>query len=102
MPVDTFVFDVTIKENPSENKEKKDSPEDWFTKVSNYNKELLESLDRNFWEKYLDYDELNKWVNSPCPSNEEKQNYFNVSVMIRDCVRFQDMVKSVKSIANKS
>ncbi len=96
------LFDVTIKETPSENKEKKDPPKDWFTKVSKYNKELLESLDRNYWMRYLNYDELNKWANSPCPSDEEKQNYFNVSIMIRDCLRFQNMVKSVKSIANKS
>ncbi len=95
------LFEVTTKETPSENKEKRGSSEDWFEKVSRYNKELLESLDRNYWIRYLDYDELNKWANSPCPSDEGKLNYFNVSVMVRDCLRFQNMVKSVKLIADK-
>ena len=95
------LLEVEIKDTPSQNTEKKESRQDWFEIVSEYNRELMESLNRDYWEKYLDYGALKKWMNSPRPSDEEKEHYLNVTRMLRDCFRFQSMVKSVKSIANK-
>ena len=92
------LYEVTIKEIPSENAEKKKPVEDWFTVASKYNKELLQLLDRTYWERYLDYDVLEKWANSERPSDEEKQRYMYVTVKLRDCLRLQSMINTVKSL----
>lgn len=92
------LYSVAIKETPSESAEKKEPSDDWFVSVSKYGREMIEALDRNYWERYLDYDVLDKWLESPRPSDENKQAYLNVAIKIRDCLRFQSMVDSVKKI----
>ncbi len=95
------LYNESTKDTPSDYAESKKPSKDWFDVISKYNKELLEALDKDYWEKYLDYDVLNKWVNASQPSDEDKQSYFNVTIKLRDCLRYQSMVKTVKSIANK-
>lgn len=98
----TSLYNVSTKDTPSMDNEEQDNRKDWFEVISKYNKELMESLDREYWKNYLDYDALDNWINSPRPSDEDKQSYLNVTIKLRDCLRFQSMVKSVKSIANES
>ena len=93
------LYNVSTKDTPSMDKEEQDNTKDWFEVISKYNKELMESLDREYWKNYLDYDVLDNWINSPRPSDEDKQSYLNVTIKLRDCLRFQSMVKTVKSIA---
>jgi asparagine synthase (glutamine-hydrolysing) len=92
------LYSVSIKDTPSESAENNTPTSDWFTSVSKYGKEMIDSLDRAYWERYLDYEVLDRWIKSPRPSDENKQAYLNVAIKIRDCLRFQSMVDSIKKI----
>ncbi len=92
------LYKLTSKSTPSEEAARKGPSDTWWTDICKFNDDLLSSLDRNYWERYLNYEELGKWISSPCPSEENRQDFLNVTHKLQDCFRFQSMVKNVKGL----
>ena len=96
------LYKLTSKSSPSEEATRKGPSDTWWTDICELNHDLLSSLDRSYWARYLNYEELDKWINSPCPSEEKRQDFLNVSLKLRDCLRFQNMVNNVKGLNYQS
>ena len=68
----------------------------WFERFQAYRASLLDSINREYWKDYLDFDVLDEWRNSPEPSKEERQHCINIAVKLSECLQYQNMVEVVK------
>lgn len=96
------LLEVDYKNNPSEAQlDEQEEKRDWFGRLKPIKEMLARELDREFWKDYLDFEAIDKWINSEKPSDGEKTHYVNVSRRLWDCYRYQNMVKVIKDWAQK-
>lgn len=91
------LYTCTAKNNPSEVNIQRDNT-DWYERFLPYKEFLMNSLDRDYWNTFLDFTVLDQWYASGKPSDEEKERYVSIAVKLDACVQLQNMVKVAKSI----
>lgn len=95
------LYTCTAKDNPSTANMETDTS-DWFEKMKPFKKWISESLDREFWKDYLDFDEIDKWVNSPRPADDEYGHHRNIAKRLRECYQYQNMISVIKDLNRKN
>jgi len=95
MPNSLYI--CTDKDNPSEkNLPKTQDNNDWYSAWEPQKKLLIDSLDWDYWGRYIDKNEIDKWDKSGKPSAEETEMYFNVVNKLRECALFQSNRETIK------
>lgn len=88
---------TTDKSTPSMDGSLEDQ-DDWFENISKWARSFYDALDRDYWEKYLDFDELRKIRDSREPRPEERQSYLSSIYLMGELVQFQNVIKKVKNL----
>lgn len=89
------LYTLTIKESNSYNNVKADP--NWFEAFAAKKKETVELLDRNFWSKYLNYDEIDAWLNRGEPSEEDRLRERSILTCLFYCAMIQNLVEKSRS-----
>lgn len=89
------LYKLTAKEDNS----KKNLPpnEDWYEAFAAKKKEVANLLNRNFWEKYLDYSEIDAWLQRGKPSDEDRSCEKNILTCLFYCAMVQNLVDKSRS-----
>lgn len=89
------LYRCTAKNNPSTlNYHQEDT--EWFEHYAPYKDYLYQSLDRDFWADYLDFDQIDNWYKAPKPSDQDKMQFANIALKLEQCMQYQNMIKTVK------
>lgn len=89
------LYRLTIKSNNSLKNIK--PKEDWFERFKRGKEHLYNSLDWNYWKKYLDYNKITDWFNRGEPESEEEKAYDqNIMQNLNTCFIFQNLIVQVR------
>lgn len=84
------------KEEISERYTKTDP--NWYKKYNKLWKEVLEKLDKEFWEKYLDFEKLNEISNMEEPAGDKEFAFKNNMLSLYYCAMAQCMVEKSRAV----
>lgn len=89
------LYNLTIKANNSKNAEP--LAENWYEKFVTHRDYTINSLNKEFWEKYIDYDLINSWSKRGKPSTVD-ENDLNTTMMyaLTICKKFQNVIEQVR------
>ncbi|MCQ2538578.1 MAG: asparagine synthase-related protein [Lachnospiraceae bacterium] len=92
------LYEVTAKDNPSTaNQEHKPDPE-WVPKFRKHKDWLMGQLNRDYWEKYLDYDVIDNWDVPDEIAQEDKAIHIYRASKLKICLQFQNMIEIVRRL----
>ena len=81
-------------DNLPKNNEDKKEPDRTDEALINARRETLNQLNRDYWEKYFDYNSLEKWVNGTCPPEYDQ----SILKALLRCMQAEYMVKRSKEL----
>lgn len=91
------LYKVMDKDDGSR-KNMKSNP-NWYEDYINAKKETISRLSKNIWDKYLDYDKLNKFLNKDNPTREEvQQDYLKLQVLTF-CIMAQNALDKSREVS---
>ena len=70
------IYKITVKETASKNG--MESEDDWYDSYEKIIKQIVDSLDRNVWSEYLDFDKIDAWVEKGKPVTDEDLRMFDI------------------------
>ena len=76
----------------------KDNP-NWFEEFKQRKIEVISRLDHEYWEKYLDFDVIDKWMKEEKPSEEERFESENKLYCLFMCAMAENLVKKSREIS---
>ncbi len=89
------LYTLTVKEDNSAKNIKPDP--NWFTTFAAKKKEVVEYLDWDFWNNYLNYDEVDAWLKRGEPSKEDRARERNILTCLFYCAMIQNLVEKSRS-----
>ncbi len=69
---------------------------DWFMIFDAIKKEIIEKLDKEYWQKYLDYDAVDKFRESGEPDEEEVFGQYNMLYVLGYLAAAQNLIQKVR------
>ena len=69
----------------------------WYETFAEKKKEVFELLDREFWGNYLDYSEIDAWMQRGEPSDEERFREKSILTCLFYCAMVQNLVEKSRS-----
>jgi asparagine synthase (glutamine-hydrolysing) len=91
------LYNLRTKEDNSD-KNKKDNP-NWFEEFKQKKIEVISKLDRKSWEKYLDFDVIDKWMMEEKPSEEKRFESENKMFCLFMFAVAENLVKKSREIS---
>lgn len=89
------LYKLTVKEDNSAKNLKSDP--NWYATFEAKKKEIVEYLDRDFWNNYLNYDEVDAWAKRGKPSEEERFHEKSILICLFNCAMIQSLVEKSRS-----
>ena len=89
------LYQVTIKEDNSRKNIKPDP--NWYEDFAAKKKEVFELLNRNYWEKYLDYSEIEAWLHRGKPAEEDRFRERSILTCLFYCAMIQNLIDKSRS-----
>lgn len=74
----------------------------WFDEFSQRKKDIQKKLNRDYWEKYLNFDVINTWLKQGKPSEEERRHETNILMCLFYCSMAQNLVEKARSVSVNS
>lgn len=90
------LYSLRFKEDNSHKNMKQN--EDWYEEFAKRKQETVNKLDRQYWSKYLDFDEVDKWLKRGKPSDKEKTGEKCILMCLFYCAMFQNLVEKSRDI----
>ncbi len=91
------LYHLRIKEDTSD-KNRKSNPY-WFEKFKQRKIEVISRLDREYWKKYMDFNEIDNWMNEEEPSDEKRVESENKMYCLSLCAMAENLVKRSRGIS---
>ncbi len=91
------LYDLRTKEDNSD-KNKKGNP-NWFEEFKQRRVEVISILNRDYWNRYLDYDVIDKWMKEEEPSDEKRFESENKMYCLFLCAMAENLVKKSREIS---
>ena len=94
------LYTLRVKENNSR-KMMKDEDGEVENRIKEYmeiKKRIVNSLDRTFWEKYLDYEIIDAWLNKQYTSEQDAKADSGLPTALGYCALVENMIKKAGSI----
>lgn len=91
------LYDLRTKEDNSD-KNKKGNP-DWFEEYKRRKEEVISILDRDYWNKYLDFDIINTWMKEEKPSEDKRFESERKMYCLFICAMAENLVKKSREIS---
>ena len=83
-----------------EDNSKKNYPpkEDWYTEYAQIKQQVYKKLDRDYWSRYLNYDEIDKWMEKGKPSDKERRQDMNKLMNLHYCAMAQNLIEKARKV----
>lgn len=92
------LYKVVDKDDGSR-KNMKSNP-NWYEKYVKTKNETISGLDKSIWEKYLDYDKIDAFLNKDHPTREEVRDDYLILQTLTFCIMAQNALEKSKEISN--
>ena len=90
------LYKLRTKEDNSD-KSKKENP-NWFDEHKQRKIALVTKLDREYWEKYLDFDVIDQWIKEEKPSDEMRLESEKKMYCLFLCAMAENLVKKSREV----
>lgn len=90
------LYSLRFKEDNSRKNIKQ--AEDWYDEFALRKEQTVEKLDRAYWSKYLNFDEIDAWMKRGKPSEEEYRGEKNILMNLFYCAMLQNLVEKSRDI----
>lgn len=90
------LYSLRFKEDNSRKNIKRD--EDWFEEFAKRKQQTVDKLDRVYWSKYLNFEEVDAWLNRGKPTEEEERGERNILMCLFYCAMLQNLVEKSRDI----
>lgn len=94
------LYSLTAKQNNSSKNYKRSS--NWFELFAEKKRETVEHLDRKFWEKYLNFDEIDAWLERGEPSSEDRFRESSILTCLFYCAMIENLVKKSREVGKEN
>ena len=83
-----------------EDNSKKNYPpkEDWYTEYAQIKQQVYKKLDRDYWSRYLNYNEIDKWMEKGKPSDKERRQDMNKLMSLHYCAMAQNLIEKARKV----
>lgn len=71
---------------------------DWFIHFDDERRKAVGTLNREVWSKYLDFDEIDRWLESGEPVGDEKDKAFLMNYVLGQFAAAQNLVDKVRAV----
>ncbi len=89
------LYRLTVKEDNSKKNLQPDP--NWYTSFAEKKEQVGNYLNRDFWKKYLNYEEIDAWLKRSEPAPEEREQEKNILIRLFYCAMIQSLVEKSKS-----
>lgn len=75
-----------------------DSDPNWYEEYSKRKSEIINKLDQEYWKKYLNFEEIEKFAKSGKPTDEEMADEYRRLKCLLNCALAQNLVEKARNI----
>lgn len=76
----------------------KENEQETLDQIVKIKEEIYKRLDKSLWKNYLNYEEIDKWMNREYSSREEAYEDGQIGAILGYCAQIQNMVEKARSI----
>ena len=91
------LYSLRFKEDNSRKNIVRD--ENWYDEFAKRKQQTVDKLDREFWSKYLNFDEVDAWLKRGKPTEEEEAGERNILMCLFYCAMLQNLVEKSRDIS---
>ncbi len=92
------LYELNIKEVTSFSNLKNEVKANWFEEYARRKREIIDSLDRDYWKKYLDFVAIDKLYSSGEPTDEEYTKEMRWLKALLKCALEQNIINRAKMV----